>query len=390
MVAAWMAANSGRYAEIYCLANDGKQRADRVLAAVKRANELGHLGWHDKMTRVELPGGAFIEAIPVDPTGEAGANPTASFWSEMWGFRLSAKERLWSEFTIPPTRFGRAIRWVESYAGYTGESPVLEQLYHEGVEEGRAHPDLSDLPVWVNERARLFCYWDHEPRMPWQTDAYYQAEAALLHPLEFARIHRNEWVSPIGQAVPVEAWDRCHDPAMPPLTPGEPVVLGLDAGVSGDCTALVAVSRHPRYRDIAAVRAVEVWEPPAGGQMDYTTTVEASVRRWCKSSNVVCVVYDPYQLHKMATDLRREGLGWFEEFGQGAQRAIADKQLVDLIIARRMAHNGDPTLRQHVVNAAAKTENEKSLRFVKRSDKLKIDALVAASMATYQALRLNL
>ena len=110
MVAAWLAQTAGRYSEVYCLANDGKQSADRVLAAVKKANELGQLGWRDKMTRVELPNGAFIEAVPVDPTGEAGANPTASIWSELWGFRLTAKERLWSEFTIPPTRAGRAIR----------------------------------------------------------------------------------------------------------------------------------------------------------------------------------------------------------------------------------------------------------------------------------------
>jgi phage terminase large subunit-like protein len=390
MVAAWLAQHSDRYAEIYCLANDGKQSADRVLAAVKKANELGGLGWHDKMTRIELPGGAFIEAVPVDPTGEAGANPTASIWSEMWGFRLSAKERLWSEFTIPPTRFGRAVRWVESYAGYTGESPVLEQLYHEGVEEGKPHPAFPDLPVYTNDRARLFAYWDHEPRMAWQTREYYEAEAALLHPSEFQRIHRNEWVSAIGQAIQVESWDRCHDPQMPPLRPDEPVVLGLDAGVSGDCTALVVVGRHPRFHDIAAIRAVEVWEPPAGGQMDYTTTIEASVRKWCKQANVVCVTFDPYQLHKMCTDLRREGLGWFEEFNQGAQRAIADKQMVDLVTARKMAHNGDATLRQHVINAAAKTEGEKSLRFVKRSDKLKIDALVAASMGVFQVLRLNL
>jgi phage terminase large subunit-like protein len=145
MVAAWLAWRSGQYSEVYCLANDGKQSADRVLAAIKKAIDLGGLDWRDIKTRIELPSGSFIEAIPVDPTGEAGANPTGTFWSEMWGFRLSAKERLWTEMTIPPTRHGRAIRWVESYAGYTGESPVLEQLYHQGVEEGHhiAH-ELKD------------------------------------------------------------------------------------------------------------------------------------------------------------------------------------------------------------------------------------------------------
>ena len=30
----------------------------------------------------------------------------------------------------------------------------------------RIHPDL---PIYVNREARIFCYWDHEARMPWQT-----------------------------------------------------------------------------------------------------------------------------------------------------------------------------------------------------------------------------
>lgn len=393
MVAAWLARSAGRYAEIYCLANDGKQSADRVLAAVKKANELGHLGWHDKLTRVDLPNGAFIEAVPVDPTGEAGANPTASFWSEMWGFRLTAKERLWTEFTLPPTRQGKAIRWVESYAGYVGESPVLEQLYHQGVEEGRPYGgDLADLPVYVNERANLFCYWDTEPRMIWQTPGYYEAEAALLTESEFQRIHRNQWVTSETEAIPIENWDRCLDERLQgPIHPKTPLVLGLDASVSGDCTALVAVSRHPQDRARVAIRAGRVWEPPPGGKMDYSVTLERAVRLWCQRYNVVCIVYDPYQLHKMATDLRKEGLAWFAEFSQGKDRLVADKQFYDLVMSRGLAHSGDPTMRQHVQNAAAKQQADaRHLRFVKKSDALKIDALVAASMAAHQCLRLNL
>jgi len=393
MVAAWLAQTAGRYSEVYCLANDGKQSADRVLAAVKKANELGKLGWRDKMTRVELPNGAFIEAVPVDPTGEAGANPTMSVWSEMWGFRLTAKERLWSEFTIPPTRHGKAIRWVESYAGFVGESPVLEQLYDQGVNEGRAYGgNLADLPVYVNDRAKLFCYWDHEPRMPWQTPDYYQAEAALLTENEFKRIHRNEWVTSESEAIPVENWDHCYDANLPgPIGPNTPIILGLDAAVSGDCTALVAVSRHPANHDTVAIRGVQVWNPPAGGKMDYSITLEKAVREWCARHNVVCITYDPYQLHKMATDLRKEGLAWFKEFSQGKDRLIADKQFYDLVMARRIAHHNDPTMRQHVQNAAAKTDGDaRHLRFIKKSDSLKIDALISASMAAFQCLKLNL
>jgi phage terminase large subunit-like protein len=395
-VAAWLAESAGQYAEIYCLANDGKQSADRVLAAVKKANNLGALGWHDKLTRVELPNGSFIEAVPVDPTGEAGANPTASLWSEMWGFRLQAKERLWSEFTIPPTRQGKAIRWVESYAGFIGESPILEQLYDQGVTQGKRHPSFPDLPVYVNERAKLFCYWDHEPRMAWQTKEYYAAEAALLTESEFQRIHRNQWVTSETEAIPIENWDRCFDPKLPPLVgPQTPVVIGVDLGVSGDSTAMVMVSRHPNNHEIIAIRGYRVWQPPKGGKIDYSATIEPALRDWCQRYNVVAVAYDEYQAHKMMTDLRREGIAWFVDFPQGkgtAQkpgRPVADKMTYDLVMSRKLAHGGDPTFRQHVQNAAGKVAEERYMRFVKKAEHLRIDLLVAASMAIATLSRLN-
>lgn len=401
-VAAWLADAAGAYAEIYCLANDGKQSADRVLAAIKKSMTLGDgmTGWTDVKTRIELPSGAFIEAIPVDPSGEAGSQPTGTFWSEMWGFKLSAKERLWTELTIPPTRYGRAIRWVESYAGYVGESPVLEQLYLQGVDreehpdgEARRHPDFPDLPVYVNERARLFCYWDHVPRLPWQSPDYYAAESAVLSDAEFRRIHRNEWVSSETEAIPIALWDACRGPVPAGIHPSAPIVLGIDASVSNDCCALVAVSkdaRRPRDRAVM-IRGVQIWTPPAGGQIDLTATLEKAIRWWIKNYNVVCVAYDAYQLHKLATDLRREGLSWFYEFSQGKERAVADKQFVDLVLARAVTHDGDPELREHVRNAAGKTTgDEKTLRFVKKADRLKIDGLVAASMGSHRLLSLNL
>lgn len=392
MVAAWLAYWSGKYAEVYCLANDGKQSADRVLGAIKKAVTLSPtLDWQTTLTSVRLPSGAFIDAIPVDPTGEAGSQPTGTFWSEMWGFRLSAKERLWTELTIPPTRFGYAVRWVESYAGYTGESPVLEQLYDVGVNNGKPHPDFPGLPVTINERARMFCYWDTEPRMVWQSPEYYAQESETLTDSEFLRIHRNQWVSSEASAIPMDLWD-ARARHLPNLKPDEPVVLGLDLGVSGDYCALVAVTQH---KVGAAIRAVRVWKPPQGAKINYSTTVEPVLRRWCERLNVVCVAYDEYQAHKMVTDLGSDGVAWFYAFPQGKGtkkypgRPVADKQFFDMVTAGKLVHNGDATLRQHVNNAAGKSVEERYLRFVKKSSHLKIDALVAASQAVATLMRLN-
>ncbi len=395
MVAAWLAAISPGYAEIYCLANDGKQSTDRVLNAIRKSCEIGRIPWRQTLTRIILPNGAFIEAVPVDPTGEAGAQPTGSFWSEMWGFRLSAKERLWTEFTIPPTRFGQAIRWVESYAGYIGESPVLEQLYHQGVVEGQPHPAFPDLPVYVNERAGIFCYWDTEPRMIWQTPEYYAQEALLLTETEFLRIHRNQWVSSESSAIPADLWQARYDASLGQIQYHEPCVLAFDLGISHDYTALVAVTRHPARLDSYAIRAVRVWKPRGGEKLDYTLTIEAALREWCSNFNVVAIAYDEYQAHKLAVDLRRDGVSWLIPFPQSGGsahspgRTIADKMFLDMLQAGKLWHNGDTELTEHALNAAAKATEDQHIRFVKKSDNLRIDALVAASMAVCTIARLN-
>ena len=83
---------------------------------------------------------------------------------------------------------------------------------------------------------------------------------------------------------------------------------------------------------------------------------------------------------------------WMNEFSQATDRAVADKQLRDLIFQRRIAHDGNNELREHVENAAATTsgKDEKQLRIVKQNRKKKIDLTVALSMAAYECLRLNL
>lgn len=404
-IGAWYADTQGQYNEVYCLANDGKQSSDRILSAIRKGVELSpHLDWEITKTRIVLPTGTFIEAIPCDPTGQAGANPGVTVWSEMWGFRHEYKERLWTEMTVPPTRYGKAFRLVESYAGYSGESNVLEHLYDVGVRHGMRHPLFPDIPVYINIPARTFVYWDTGEaarRMPWQTPEYYSEESQLLTPSEYGRIHENIWAEALDKAIPLAWWDRLEDAVidgerLPPIERNEPVVLGVDASVSQDCCAMIAVTRHPKRHKDTAVRIVRVWEPPRGGAIDYSVTLEPAIREMCSAYNVVEVTYDKYQLHMLMTNLRRDGVSRMFQFDQGPRRALADKQLFDKIVRREIVHNGDAVLRAHVNNAAAATKNEK-YRFVKMTASLlqgitakPIDALVATSMADYEASRLNI
>jgi phage terminase large subunit-like protein len=183
-------------------------------------------------------------------------------------------------------------------------------------------------------------------------------------------------------------WDACRED-VPPLDRNTPIVLALDAGVVNDCFALVATSRHPqRPKDAVMVRLLRLWEPK-GKPLDFDA-IEAEIVATILDGryNVKQIAYDKFQLHQMMGRLAKRV--WCREFSQQQDRLVADKQLLDLIQTRRIAHDGNADLRRHVDNADRKSEGDNKLRIVKRADNLKVDLVVALSMATGETLRLNL
>jgi len=281
------------------------------------------------------------------------------------------------------------------------------------------------VPVWLDETAKLAMYWDtgmEARRMTWQRDArgqeYYRQEEASCHPLDFDRRHRNLWSAGEGEYIPLTLWDACKE-ELPPFVPQtkEPVVLAMDAATTGDCFAIVAVTRHPdpnRHDDVA-IRACRKWTPPKGGKIDYSGP-EEFVRVLCQGGciaghhakredcpacrdglrsepyNVIQVTFDPFQLEDMAGRLKREGIVWMKSFDQGGERLKADRRLYDLVVNRRLAHDGNEELREHIQNSAAKLEaaQDSKMRIVKKSQAKKVDLAVAASMGVHQCLKLIL
>ncbi len=390
------------WGSVKIVANDLKGADSRVAFYARRAIELNSRyfsNWKIKPSgyQITTPQRTQIEAVPVDPKGEAGGTDDLIIFSELWGANQTAAIRMWTEMTLSPTKYGKSQRWVESYAGFSGESPLLEQLYETGVKQGRVLDlGIPGLEVYANDTARMLTLWNTFPRCEWQTNAdgqaYYAQEAAVLPPNQFARVHRNQWTTSESAFIPPEWWTACQVSPLPAQDKYHEIVVGVDAAVSGDCFGIVAVSRS---KDKVIQRYVRKWTPPKGGKLEYSNTEDPDdteypegVLRWlAREYNVIAFGYDPYQLHHLCTTLENENVGFFRAFSQGADRLKADKQLRDVIRDRRFVHDGNPDLTEHVTNANAKTEGDK-LRLVKRADHLKIDLAVCASMATDLAFEL--
>ena len=125
--------------------------------------------------QVILRNGTSILAIPNDASGEAGSNHGLTCWDEIWGFVSERNRRLWDELCPVPTR-KNSIRFVSTYAGYSGESALLEDLYGQvfkengELREGVTMPLGEDLPCYAI--GDLFMYWDHQAKMFWQTEEW--------------------------------------------------------------------------------------------------------------------------------------------------------------------------------------------------------------------------
>jgi hypothetical protein len=126
----------GRNAEIYCCANDLDQSVGRVFKACTRIIEVSPMLRRDtKVTgqKIEfLSNGATIEAIASDYAGAAGAAPALTIFDELWAYTSESARRLWDEMVPIPTRKVSG-RLTVTYAGFQGESVLLEELYRRGL-----------------------------------------------------------------------------------------------------------------------------------------------------------------------------------------------------------------------------------------------------------------
>ena len=213
-------------------------------------------------------------------------------------------------------------------------------------------------------------------------------------------------------------WDQCRED-LPPLSRDEPLIVALDAATGrqfsvSDCFALVGITRHPdpaRAEDSVAVRFGHVWQAQTGGKIDFRGTKEEPgpervLLRLCGYEledngslsfhpeiryHVIIVVVDPTELNDMIQRLTNANVCAFEELGQTHERYEADRQFLNLITQRRIAHDGDPEMRMHVMSADRRLDSTgKRMRIVKRTSSSRIDLAVAASMGSYVALKYNL
>lgn len=324
-----------------------------------------------------------------DYAGGAGGNPGLTSWTELWAYTSEASRRLWEELTPVPTR-RNSIRFVDTYSGFEGESVLLFDLYKLGVGKDE-HPDGQGerihptLPIYANRDARVFVYWDHEPRMPWQTAQYLAAQKRTLRPNTYLRLHENRWTTSTSTFIEGPLWDGCVDASLSPWLAdpdGRRIYLGLDAATKIDCSAVVGVT----WDDDGKLQLVlhRIWRPLPGEPVDLEATVEQYIRDM-HARFPIRVSFDPYQLARSSATLQAAGVD-IRELPQTVGNTTAMGQaLWDVLTGKNLRMYPAADLREQALATVA-VETPRGFRIAKEKTSRKIDGIAALSMAVLAAI----
>jgi phage terminase large subunit-like protein len=371
--------NFGKFGEGYALANDFDQAQGRVFAAAKRIVEASPaLAKVATVTanRIEFSEPrATIAAIASDAAGAAGSNACVATFDELWGYVSERSRRLWDEMIPPPTR-KLACRLTTTYAGYEGESELLEELYKKGLRQQQIASDL-----YAGDG--LLMLWSHTPVAPWQTVAWLEQMRSQHRSNAYLRQIENRWVTSESSFVDLAWWDACIDPQLRPVVadPELPIWVGADASTKRDSTAVVAVTWDEAQKRVRLVTH-KVFQPSPDEPLDFENTIEATIRDLRRRFQLRGVWYDPFQMQAVAQRLQRDEIRMVEFPQSVPNLTTASSNLYELIKGRNLIAYPDDSVRLAVSRAVA-VETTRGWRLTKEKASHKIDVVVALAMAAH-------
>lgn len=393
-VGAWYAELASDQTEVYVIANDIKQAENVIMKDLIYHSQQA--GYRTLKNEIRFPGGTVIKALANSYRSVAGTRHGLTLWDELWGYETEISLRCWDEMTPIPT-IPQSLRFISTYAGFETGSKLLRGLYMQGVgteehPEGKGHkiPELEDLPCYAN--GRLFIYWDHEPRMPWQTNEYYDEQRTSLRPSAYVRLHTNNWASSEEEFIPTEWWDRACTAFKSPADGWKdhpyrsyPVSIGVDAAIKRDCTAVVGCT-HDSARGKTIQLFHRIWTPKKGEWFDLEATLEDYLLRKYSEYNVVNILCDPAHLHQTLTRLKFRGLP-VSEYTQTVNNMIkASQSLYDVLKYNNLESYPDEELKRHIQMAVAEV-TQGGFRLVKNKSNAQahMDGAIATALSVYDA-----
>ena len=242
-------------------------------------------------------------------------------------------------------------------------------------------------------------------------------DSAKQNPAEensFRQLRLNQWVKQSVRWMQMEKWDKCRFPVDPEKLRGRVCYGGLDLSSTGDITAFVLVfpplDEEDKYyvmpffwipEDNLILRVnrdhvpYDVWKKQGKletteGNVIHYGFIEKFIEDLETKYNIREIAFDRWGATQMVQNL--EGMGFtVVPFGQGFKdMSPPTKELMKLVLEKRIAHGGHPVLRWMMDNVYVRTDPAGNIKMDKEKSTEKIDGAVATVMALDRAIRCGL
>ena len=289
------------------------------------------------------------------------------------------------------------------------EGRKIDHTFYPVIYGAEQDEDWTDENVWKKANPSLGITVDIEKVRT-------ACESAKQNPAEentFRQLRLNQWVKQAVRWMPMIKWDECKFDIDEKELEGRICYGGLDLSSTTDISAFVLVfpplDEDDKYIvlpyfwipdeniDLRVNRdhvPYDVWKANGAlltteGNVIHYGFIEKFIEELGKKYNIKEICFDRWGAVQMSQNL--EGLG-FEvvAFGQGFKdMSPPTKELMKLVLEKRIAHNGHPVLRWMMDNIYVRTDPAGNIKPDKEKSTEKIDGAVALIMALDRAIRMG-
>lgn len=399
--------------EILLAAASDKQAGrlfDAVVAYVRNSPELA-ARVHVRSYRGEIArtdGRGKILRMSSSPERLHGYGPSLVICDEVAQWTTPNLRKAWAALTTGGGARRSAQTFTITTAGesHTRETGILGRLVDGNEAVGEMDRDGA-LTVSRNFKGRTLVYrYEAATTDPqdtaaikaanpasWVTEEFLARQSANpeLSPDEFLQLHACVWTDGSRRAwIQRPLWQSLEVPGL--LVPDDAeLFVGVDAALADDCTAIAWAWRIPdtdrigvKCHVIGARRGVACHELVQERTMDPRIAIDV-IERLAEDRPIREVAYDPNRFELAARMLDESGFTVADAWGKRANQTRAWAAFFDGVTTGRIAHDGDLVLSEHVTHAEAEhAENGWKVRKIRGQGLVKIDALVAAAIATWR------
>ncbi len=412
-------------AEVYSCASDRQQAAIVFDVAVDMVKQSPALSKRIKIIpstkrMVYQPTGSIYQVLSSEVATKHGLNVSACIFDEL---HTQPNRALYDVMTQGSGDARKQPLWFFLTTAGTDRNSICWEVHQKALDilEGRKddprfYPVVFGLPDdadWTDEKN----WYKANPSLD-QTisidkvrDAFRKAQETPADENMFRQLRLNQWVKQSVRWMPMDKWDECGGVVNEYELEGRACYAGLDLSSTSDLTAMVLVF-PPRDEEEQYIVVPHFWLPDetlqlrvrrdhvmydkwerqgflhlTEGNVVHYGAIEQFILQLGERFNIREIAYDRWNASMMVQTLEDDGFTMVP-FGQGFRdMSPPTKELMRLVLERKLNHGGHPVLRWNMDNAFVRTDPAGNLKIDKERSTEKVDGAVALVMALDRALK---